>query len=157
MLLVPPNGRDEVFKTYGDPRPYVFNQPAWESKILVTIPLPSPLALSNGLSSTRIRCHSLLAENFQAVFEEIYAAGLWHLLKTNDGIYCFRPKRTSRDDFSMHTWGAAFDNDAEEYPLGSFKRQPAELEAIWTKHKFTSGADFKGTRDPMHHQFGTNY
>lgn len=77
-------------------------------------------------------------------------------LDVTGGTYNFR-KIIGRRAPSTHSYGIAIDMDPEHNPLGSTKTTfPAWYIAIWNKHGFFWGGDFKGRKDPMHFQRAKN-
>lgn len=150
MLLKTPVGMKEVIATFGDP-----TAPRFEAQNIVSFLLPYPL-LYEGKVVKRARCHKLIVDNFQKVFEELKAAGLDGEVKNYGGIYNFRPQRKGSKP-STHSWGIAIDLEPLKYPQGSKARFPDRVIEIFAAAGFFYGSDFQGTPDPMHFQFAKGY
>lgn len=87
------------------------------SDYLVTISLPYPMRLAwdKNTTITRMRCHRLVAENFQKVFKELLAVyGLVRIQQLGidlfGGCFAFRKMRGG-NDYSRHSWAIAIDLD----------------------------------------------
>lgn len=151
MLKQTPVGLDEIINTFGN-----LDTPHFESRYIEVFTLPYPL-FYDGVKVTRSRCHYLIVENFQKVFEEIKAANLQDLVKNYSGIYNQRPIRGQSAHPSTHSWGIAIDLESEKFPLGSTQRFPDEIVNIFQDAGFFYGGDFIARKDPMHFQFCKGY
>ena len=151
MLNHSPVGLDEIIATFGS-----LDLPDFEARYIVTFTLPYPL-FYEGTKVTRSRCHYLIVENLQKVFEDIKNAGLQAEVQNYSGIYAKRSIRGFQSHPSTHSWGIAIDLEAEKYPLGSQKRFPDEVVQIFRNAGFFYGGDFQSRKDPMHFQFCTGY
>jgi hypothetical protein len=151
MLTHTPTGLDEIIETFGS-----LDTPHFESRYIEPFTLPYPL-FYEGHKVTRARCHYLIIENFQRVFEAIKAAGLQDRAQNYSGIYNHRPIRGQTAHPSTHSWGIAIDLEAEKYPLGSTRRFPVEIVQIFQDAGFFYGGDFRSRKDPMHFQFCKGY
>jgi hypothetical protein len=87
------------------------------SDYLVTINLPYPMRLAwdTKTSINKMRCHRLIATNFQNVFNELLSTyGLTELQRLGidlfGGCFAFRKMRGG-NDYSRHSWGIAIDLD----------------------------------------------
>lgn len=120
----------------------------------VTLPAPLKLGWENA-SVTRVACHILMVPVFTAVFAEIYAAGLWHLLRTFDGIYNCRLIKGSGDkSTSTHSWGISIDLNAATNLQGTDGDMDPRIVGIFESHGFYWGGRFSGNRrDEMHFEF----
>jgi D-alanyl-D-alanine carboxypeptidase len=166
VLLPTPHGFDAIVATFGDIRKFVdkeghINSAKWEPETLanVTLPFALKLGFEPGTMLTKFRCHKRLVATFKSVFETIAAQGLQASIKTYDGCYNYRMKRTS-GTWSTHSWGIGIDLNASTNPQGGKVKgdmDPAVVE-IFRAHGFQWGGDFKGkSYDPMHFQFCTGY
>lgn len=118
----------------------------------VTLPAPIKLGWSDA-RVTRVACHILMAPIFTNVFNEIYAGGLWHLLRTFDGIYNCRVVKGS-DNQSTHSWGISVDLNAATNRQGTDGDMDARIITIFEKHGFYWGGRFSGRRrDEMHFEY----
>ncbi len=115
-------------------------------------------AVPCGTRTFRVTAHEKAAPNIQAFFALVNAAGLGDLIKTFDGCYNPRPKRTNPNQLSMHAYGAAFDIDAATNEQGTDGDMPMSLVTIARSLGFFWGGDFKGQfRDEMHFQLGVDF
>ena len=149
MLTTTPHGLSGIIQTFGP------LDDDFEQRHIVLFDLPYPL-LYAGQTVIRARCHSLLVDNFVAVFTDIKNAGLTDEVKNYNGIYQPRNIRGASHP-STHSWGIAIDLEAEKYPLGSLNRFPQDIIDIFHKYGFFYGGDFSNRRDPMHFQFAIGY
>lgn len=151
MLTQIPVGLDEIIYTFGN-----LDEVQFETNNIVMFSLPYPL-MYEGTQVTRARCHKLVVENFQSVFEAIMAARLDEEVKNYSGIYARRSIRGAGSHPSTHSWGIAIDLEAEKYPLGSTQRFPDEVVQIFQNAGFFYGGDFMSRKDPMHFQLCKGY
>ena len=151
MLTHTPVGLDEIIDTFGS-----LDTPRFESRYVEPFTLPYPL-FYEGVKVTRARCHHLITENFQQVFEAIKAAGLQDQVQNYSGIYNARAIRGQTAHPSTHSWGIAIDLEAAKYLLGSPRRFPQEIVKIFQDAGFFYGGDFRSRKDPMHFQLCKGY
>ena len=160
--LLPPKGLAEIKRVFGDPSPYFREDgrigPQWEAAILGVLHLPSPLTLGWDLSKTvsRIRVHQAILQPTHRALKAIHEAGLWDELRTFDGAYNFRSKRTSRR-LSLHCWGVALDFNASEDPQGDEQIDMAEGVVRAFEHEGFEWGGRWATPDPMHYQYARGY
>lgn len=123
---------------------------SWARENLVRVDFPAPLALGWDLTRSVSRCvvHRLLEAQLRAAFADLKAKGLWKHFRSYCGSYAVRKVR-GREAVSAHAFGAALDFNCDEMPLGSKRRWPAALVAVWNAHGFVCGQDFSRP-DPMH-------
>ena len=156
-----PNGLQEIIETFGN-IPLLAQDgiisPEEEATFLTTIPLPAPIKLSwSGQTTTKIRCHKLLAEIFKDVFQTIYNKGLWKDLKEYGGCYNFRTKR-GNGNLSTHSWGISIDLNPNTNKMGTKGDMPLAIVAIFKAYGFIWGGDWKGKNcDAMHFQYCDKY
>ena len=173
-----PDGLAEIIATYGDPEVKIVNgqwavNPTWESANMVVIHHPM-------LPLGRLYIHHLAAQPFLKVLERWsarVAAGDPYRVRT---IGCFAP-RAQRGSAglvaSTHTWGIAFDVNADAnllispcdqsdarrtaIPLivnGQTRRNiPTEWVSDAAAEGFFWGGAFKKRFDPMHFQLATGF
>jgi len=106
----------------------------------------------------KIQLHKLVADNFVKMFEDLYNAGLSHLITEQAYGFCYRPKNTASgpsSQLSVHSWGIAFDINQHSNPL---KGKPTEaqkkLADFFAKYGWIWGNKFN---DPMHFQLVEGY
>lgn len=150
MLTKTPHGLQELTDVFGDP-----NDPGFEKNNIVLFKLPY-LLLYDGRPVSKARCHRLIVDNFIKAFTDLKDAGLDKHFQNYGGIYAVRSKR-GQSHPSTHSWGIAIDGEPAKYPLGSAKRFPDGVVAIFKAAGFFYGGDFSGRLDPMHFQFVTGY
>jgi len=102
----------------------------------------------------RIFCNKDVHEPLTAVFDELIAKGLHTQLKTFDGCFNVRWVRGVPGVASIHSWGLAFDFNAQENGLGMTPKWTPDFVAVWKDKGFTWGGDFKRI-DGMHFQWCT--
>ena len=129
---------------------------------LVTIKLPYPMKIAWNLkqSVTVMRCHKLVAERFQNIFNELLAHyGLSRIqeLKIDvlGGCFNYRLMRNG-SEISRHSWGIAIDLDPLNNGLNDNRASSTfdnaeydEMRAIFKRNGFASLGEVKG-RDWMH-------
>lgn len=118
-----PFGSDDssIRKVYGDPDPYLADgdDRDWREAIL-SQPVRFPAAVSySGTNTllTRICVHKLLEHSLTRVLAELGRTGAWRHVKDCAGAYAFRVRRGGHR-LSLHSFAAAIDLNAVDYPLG---------------------------------------
>lgn len=156
-----PHGYEAVVSYFGDPH---FDgttvDPKWENNNMV-------MARDLPLVTHSIYCHKYVEGPLRAALTACAAL--------NDGypirkIGCFNPRliRGSTDHVSMHTFGIAFDINADQNPLiiGCPEGDPRRLDprasdiplgwiALWEQAGFFWGGRFSQRFDPQHFQLAT--
>jgi hypothetical protein len=166
-IIGPPHGIAEIVAAFGDILTYVsFKADGapildmdFEKRFIRTLILPFPIrqAGNETLMVERIRCHALLQERFMVVFNDILSSDLAGSIQACGGCYSFRFKRR-RKELSTHSWGIAIDINPETNMPGTAGDMDPSLVAIFKKHCFVWGGDWRGRkRDPMHFQYCTGY
>lgn len=147
----------EIVELFGDPWQYTTPEGsgrlAWETRILVLIPLPAPLPLSWNLEQrvNRVRCHYRIARTLTDAFEALHASDeLWGSLNDFAGCYEFRAQRKARA-ISRHSWGIALDLDSLDNPFGAPPQMHPGVVEVFEKYGFCWGGHFGAARvDGMH-------
>lgn len=148
----------QIIKKYGKP-----NQ---QGSYLTTIKLPYPMRLAWDKKSkvSTMRCHKLVAENFQGVFNDLlnhygYNKIVELGIDLFGGCFNFRAMRGG-SDYSRHSWGIAIDLDPERNQLketsatARFARPEYKtMIDIFYKHGFVSLGREKNY-DWMHFEIG---
>lgn len=156
-----PNGYKELIATFGNPSDHLdsLGNPTlyWMSNniTLGKFPAPIPLDFAPEQTASRFRCHKLMKETFEQVFEDIYDEGLWADMVDFGGIYAHRKKRNGKD-LSTHAWGIACDIDPSGNPMGKVGIINPKIVTIFKDHKFIWGGDWE-YRDDQHFQWVSNF
>ena len=128
-----------------------YGKPNQNGTYLVNIKLPYPMRLAWDKNSkvTTMRCHKLVADKFNAVFNDLLAH--YGLAKIQElgidlfgGCFNFRSMRGG-SDYSRHSWGIAIDLDPERNKLKETSKTARFARAeykpmidIFYKHGFES-------------------
>lgn len=154
-----PLPESRVIELFGDPYPFVTRggnvSPSWPAEILAAWELPAPIALSWGPAGGLVRhltCHRRVLPFFRVAFGQLWALGLWHLLKDFEGCYAWRPKRGELS-LSAHAWGIAVDLNAVDNKLGATPRMDARIVDVFTGCGFEWGGTWPRRPDGMHFEF----
>ena len=130
-----------------------YGAPGDESN-LVTIEFPFPMFYA-GKRVTKSRCHLRVAASLKRVLTEIGSLGEREILEEAEdygGIFNFRPKRGGTS-YSVHSWGAAIDLDADDntfrdtWPINA--DMPLEIMEAFAREGWQSAGAFWGY-DAMH-------
>lgn len=167
LLVKQPTGLSDINATFGDISDYVTIQPngsmtlqpRFESKYIATANLPFsiPLAWNEHVEISEIRCHRLLREHFEAVFQKILDQGLRDRIQSYGGCFQFRQKR-NRAELSAHSWGIAIDINPGSNKQGTRGDMDEGIVKILKDSGFIWGGEWAGNRcDPMHFQFCKGY
>jgi hypothetical protein len=134
----------ELIKKYGKPSengsPYL---------VSVKIPYPMRLAWDKDTKVTKIRCHKMVADKLQSIFNDILEHyGYDEIQKLGIDLYagCFNfRKMRGGSDYSRHSWGVAIDLDPERNLLKETSRtarfarpEYKPMIDIFYKHGFVS-------------------
>jgi len=113
-----PHGLPQILAVYGNPWDFVNDKPAWEERILETVPLHTPLPYAYGPQEVgRIRGHRLVVRDVADALQACLDRGVPRERLAYGGMYCWRPQR-GHLALSTHTWGIAVDLDPGRNPLG---------------------------------------
>jgi hypothetical protein len=134
---------EKAIKKYGIPNV--------EGTYLTTITLPYPMRIAwdTKVTTTKLRCHKLIADKVLAVFKEILAVyGLPKIQELGIDLFggCFNfRKMRGGSDWSKHSWGIAIDLDPARNKLketsktARFARpEYKQMIDIFEKHGFLS-------------------
>ncbi len=131
---------------------------------LVTITVP--IKDVNGVPSTKqLRVHKKLTKEFMDAFQDMYAVGFPVRAEDTD-TYNWRSMASGKNR-SHHSYGCVVDLNWSSNPMIGVtegKYQPGvdpysvtpEVVAIWKKHGFFWGGDWKSSKDYMHFTY-TNH
>lgn len=149
--LKPPSGKAGIISVFGEPC-----KPACENG-RAHLPAPLPLSWEPNTHVSSFGCHEKMAGIFTAVFAEIHADGLWHLLEDYGGCHECRPTSSGKK-ISTHAWGISIDLNTRSNADGAKPKMDSRIVAIFEAHGFTWGGRWAGKdRDGMHFQFATGY
>ena len=101
-----------------------------------------------------VRCHRLIVPQLRAALREVQAAGLAGTVRSFDG--CYVPRFIERNPdraVSLHTWGIAFDLNAQSNMPGAQGDMDMRVVNIMKKWGFRWGGDWSYP-DPMHFELG---
>lgn len=100
-----------------------YGKPNQQGSYLTSIKLPYPMRLAWDLNTSvkSMRCHTLVADKFTAIFTDLLAAYGYPKIKELGidlfgGCFNFRAMRGG-SDYSRHSWGVAIDLDPERNQL----------------------------------------
>jgi hypothetical protein len=143
-----------------------YGKPNQQGSYLTTIKLPYPMRLAWDKKTTvnTMRCHKLVADDFQKVFADLLAH--YGLAKIQElgidlfgGCFNFRAMRGG-SDYSRHSWGIAIDLDPERNQLKETSKTARFARAeyqpmidIFYRHGFISLGREKNY-DWMHFEIG---
>lgn len=162
-----PLGLTEIIAHYGDYTPFLRSDytvtPTWERAILATCWLPIPMRLGwipPGATQPpevyKIRMHKLCCDSASGVFARIAKANLWPEMKTFDGCYNWRPKKTDNSKLSAHCWGIAIDINAATNKLGTKGDMAPGIVELFEAEGWEWGGRWAHP-DPMHFQACKGY
>jgi hypothetical protein len=162
-----PGSLDGIISTFGDINNYLIPSasgiltldPAFERKYIQRIKLPYPLAAAwdHNKKISSFRCHRLLADRFEALFETISEKDLIAQAGYFGGCFHFRQKGNG-SGISTHSWGIAIDINPETNRQGNHGDMSPEIVGIFKDFGFIWGGDWSGKAcDPMHFQYCRGY
>ena len=170
-MLKTPHGLQEIIDFYGNPDADGDMVPdhRWEEEFIIGVSLPFPMRLSWNPSRVirRVAVNRLCAKAMMGALEtfrdrvgaELIAANGWDHF---GGIYNVRMKAGSRDQYSIHSWGAAIDVNPHLGPMHKPPQQPLQLVEAFEAAGAEWGGDWPSMNaawpyDGMHWQFATGY
>jgi hypothetical protein len=113
---------------------YLDVDPAWVREQIVTTTVPV---------LGRVTCNRALIPQLRGAMRELADEGLAHLIRSYNGCYVPRfVNRVPTAAISHHTWGVAFDCNAEWNAFGTRRAQDARLVEILREWGFTWGGDW---------------
>lgn len=130
----------KCFKKYGDPK---------TEKSMVLWDVPKELEV--GAIPKRIYCNKDMVKPLTLAFKNLISTGAVSELKTFDGCFNIRGKRSNPESYSLHSWGVAIDVNAATNGYG---KKPT-LSAKFVKCFTDAGFDWGGlwsVPDSMHFQ-----
>ena len=123
--------------------------PGWVQANIV----PCVLRTAKRGADVRTQCHRLAKAPIEAAFEEVHRRGLSSLIRTYDGLWVPRHQLwKDSKPLSRHSWGTAFDLNAEWNPYGGgVSPENVALNEVFNQYGFAWGGDWSpGQRDAMH-------
>lgn len=128
----------------------------WEAENIVSVTIPQLKGVKGAPSSGTIRCHRLVKDQLAALFAAWERAGVLDRILTWGGSFVPRFIRGSDTTLSNHSFGSAFDINAQwngfgaEPALVGRKGSVRELVEIANDHGFYWGGHYRRRRDGMH-------
>lgn len=133
-------------------------QSGWEASHIATVHIPQLKGVQTygGKFSGNVRFFKPAIPQMAAAFAEVERLGLANKILHWDGSFVPRLMRGSSSSPSNHSWGTAFDINAQ---WNGFKQKPAAAGAkgdlhavaqVFKKFGFTWGGDWKNSPDGMH-------
>jgi hypothetical protein len=155
-----PRGLDEIKQFYGDPHDFRLGDGGidarWEALLrFVQLPAAIPLGWDHSIRVNRIRIHYRLVPSIERIFYKLYDQGLWEMIRSFDGTYVWRAKR-SGEKLSTHSWGIAIDLNASTNRLGTRGDMPIEIIRAFDEEDWEWGGEWHRP-DPMHFQAAHGY
>jgi D-alanyl-D-alanine carboxypeptidase/Putative peptidoglycan binding domain len=120
----------------------------WDSTNIVVMTIPQLQSIVGAPHPGHVNCHKLVANQLVALFQAWDDAGLMSRILTWNGCWVPRFKRGSLTSLSNHSWGTAFDINAQWNALGATPAKlhetgcTRELVEIASQHGFFWGAWF---------------
>lgn len=128
----------QALKKYGDPT-LERNMVVWDV----------PTELEIGVIPKKIYCNKDMIQPLTQAFKNLIETGYVKELKTWDGCFNIRKKRTA-STMSLHSWGIAIDVNAAWNGLGQPSKLSAGFVKCFTDAGFNWGGNFSKISDPMH-------
>lgn len=151
-----PSGKIAKFTTSSDGT--ISFTDAWDEKNLVPVEISQLRGIHGAPPDGTIRFYKDAAADLQAAFAELEKGQLLPLIKSWDGAYVAARTVRGSTRVSDHSWGTAFDINAEFNPIGQTpppaqeKGSVAELVPIFAAHHFEWGGSYPKP-DGMHFQW----
>lgn len=142
---------NDCMKRYG--QPVEGKQP----KQVKTYPIPAKI--KHGIAAFKkvngVTLNEDCKDKLFAAFDEIVDAGLGSEIVEWGGALCVRKIRGYDNEWSIHSFGLAFDINMKTNPLGATPALNPKIVAIFKKHGFDWGGDWK-RKDGMHFQLSVD-
>jgi len=147
-----PIGSDErdIRAVYGDPAPHLVVggkavDSSWPRAILAVamlFPSPVPISWAPHQLARSVSPHHLLVDSLDEVFRDLARSDAWKHVRDYAGCYAYRTMRGG-SRLSLHSWAAALDLNARDYPLGRTADQAdpfvREVVPVFESHGWTWG------------------
>lgn len=130
----------QCYERFGDPT---------TEKWMVLFDVPAEMEI--GAIPRRIYCHKYLVAPLKRAFLNLIQRGLVGELKTWDGCFNIRNKKSGRTP-SLHSWGLAIDVNAAWNPFKGKPTLSPEFVKCFTDAGFSWGGNWKWSVDGMHFQ-----
>lgn len=132
-------------------------QGSWARDNLCIVEVPQLKGITGAPHDGKIQCHRLVADPIRFLFVDLEQQGLLDIVHTWDGMFCPRFIRGSKVTLSNHTFGTAFDINAQWNALG---KAPAaafgclyDVVPVANKHGFYWGGHYSKRPDGMHFEY----
>lgn len=147
-IAAPVRGNKENISIQGD----------WARKNICVIEIPQLIGIAGASSSGKVQCHVAVADSVRFLFADFEQHNLLDLIHTWDGSFCPRFQRGSTTALSNHSFGTAFDINAQWNGLGKAPAKEGQLGCIYelvpilNKHGWYWGGHFQRP-DGMHCEY----
>lgn len=128
----------------------------WYKDNITSVNIPQLKGIKGAPASCNVLFHKKVVNQTQELFKHLEREGLLNRIKTWDGSYSARFIRGSQTSLSNHSWGVAFDINAQWNGLGArpvLKGKDGsvrELVTIAYEHGYSWGGHYKERPDGMH-------
>ena len=134
-------------------------QGSWARENLCIIEIPQLIGIAGAPHDGKIQFHRVASDAIRFFFVELEQLGLLDAIHHWDGSFCPRFVRGSKTVLSNHTFGTAFDMNAQWNPLGGPAAPDGKLGCLFdivpiaNKHGFYWGGHYVKRPDPMHFEY----
>ena len=126
----------------------LYGQPEKEAFMFI---FTVPDELHIGVVPRKIYCNRDMVRPLTAALSNIISRNLVNEIKTWDGCFNIRQKRSTNGTMSLHSWGCAVDINAAWNRFGAIPTMPKELVQAFKDAGFDWGGDWSHS-DGMHFQ-----
>ena len=134
-------------------------QGAWARENLCVIEVPQLIGIAGASAAGKVQCHKLVADALRFLFVELEQLNLLDDIHHWDGMFCPRFIRGSKTVLSNHSFGTAFDINAQWNPIGKAPAVEGKLGCLYeivpiaNKHGFYWGGHYTSRPDGMHFEY----
>jgi hypothetical protein len=131
-------------------------QGSWARDNLCIIEIPQLIGIAG---YAKVQCHKLVADAMRFLFIDLEQQDLLDDIHTWDGMFCPRFIRGSKTTLSNHSFGTAFDINAQWNPIGKPPAAEGKLGCLYrivpvvNKHGFYWGGHYSSRPDGMHFEY----
>lgn len=134
-------------------------QGSWARDNLCIIEIPQLIGVAGAPTTGKVQCHRLVADAIRFLFVELEQNELLDDIHHWDGMFCPRFVRGSKVTLSNHSFGTAFDINAQWNPIGKPPAAEGKLGCLYrivpfaNKHGFYWGGHYGKRPDGMHFEY----